>query len=527
MKSSLVSNIEKSQKDPYPEFEQCIITSLKRLGDVKLFTTDAQNLFDLYLNNLPADQRQYYNCHACRDFLERYGGLVTITPEGEIVPAMWNIDVPVFFHEATKQIRNTVGKSKVTGVFISSEKNLGTPVTGCWTHLHVTNPNRLESKLHSSTEVMADKRSDYILLRKSIADYSASIVDQALTLLESNSLYRSEKTIGVAKWFRDVITSYQSASNRRIRDNLVWRAVTQAPPGYCHIGNTMIGTLLDDLRSGMSFEQVKERFDQKMDPTKYQRPQVAPTSGNIERAEKIVEKLGIERSLIRRFARLSEVQKIWTPAHSCQKGACSCGTGVFSHLTPKGSPATKMTIPEQPITWHKFAGTVLPSVISMEAYVKQRDNFSAILTAEHMDAPPIIQWDLEEMRNPFSWYVYRGGSPAYQWNLTEGYTKVTGICYQPSMWFQENPHQGKSILFILEGAKDSHYDSAGNGLFPEILKADLKEIRSTIEAYSRKAPILGYNDASACGIRFQDGTSVLVKVTTSHGNAIYRIDRWD
>ncbi len=44
------------------------------------FTTDADpdSLWATYLDNLPAD-RQHYDCHACRRFIQKYGGLVTIS----------------------------------------------------------------------------------------------------------------------------------------------------------------------------------------------------------------------------------------------------------------------------------------------------------------------------------------------------------------------------------------------------------------------------------------------------------------
>lgn len=37
--------------------------------------------------------------------------------------------------------------------------------------------------------------------------------------------------------------------------------------------------------------------------------------------------------------------------------------------------------------------TVLPLAEEIEYQVKSVDNFSAILTASHEDAPPILQWD--------------------------------------------------------------------------------------------------------------------------------------
>ena len=52
-----------------------------------------------------------------------------------------------------------------------------------------------------------------------------------------------------------------------------------------------------------------------------------------------------------------------------------------------------------------------------------------------MDAPAILQWDSEEKRNPYAWYLYVNGSAAHQWNLRAGtLVDVWGIGEQPSQW---------------------------------------------------------------------------------------------
>ena len=74
-----------------------------------------------------------------------------------------------------------------------------------------------------------------------------------------------------------------------------------------------------------------------------------------------------------------------------------------------------MSGPTVTITWEKFRRTVLGSARKIEFYVPGKEEcYTAILTAEDQEAPPIILWDTEENRNPFSWYVYSGGSTPVQ-----------------------------------------------------------------------------------------------------------------
>ena len=510
------------ENDGYEEFEQSIRKSMEALGNEPIFQTNATGLWELYLAGIPEASRQYYNCHACRRFVESYGGLVTISPDGETRSVMWQgDDIPEIFRPSVNAMRQAVEKAKVVGVFLSKEKILGTPVTGEWTHMHAILPRAFQEGLHTVDEIMAEKKADFVLLKKSMAQYPVEAINQALLLLKADALYRSEKVLGVAEWYKS-LHDCRGKNGKPLRDNIIWRAVALAPPGYCHLKNTMIGTLLDDIVSGMSLDDVRRRFAAKMHPLKYQRPQAAPSEGSINRAEEVVAKLGIERSLVRRFARLDEVQAIWRPKPIIEDEKA----GVFAHLRSKGRKTTvdiQKYAPTVTITWKKFSETVLPDALRMEVLVPSCGKFMAILTAEHMDAPPIIQWDNPENRNPFSWYYYIGGSYARDWGISEGWRNVTAICLKPSMWRDGYDHQGTGALFLIEGARDSK-KNCGNALFPEILKADLREIRSVIEAYSKQAEIGGYEEASACGLHYMGAT---VRVVSKLGTVVYKIDRWD
>jgi len=524
---------EERINDHYPEFSASIINcfNLVMSKGGQLFTTDSELLFEAYLNNLPKEGRQHYNCSVCRNFISRYGGLVTISDNGEMESAIWNDSaVPEFFAPSVKAIKDIVLKSKVNGVFLSENELLGQPIAGEWDHISVALPSEMiyHSKLINARQAMSEKLEDFRILMTGLLEYPIEAVEQTVTLLKTESLYRAEKCLGVAEWLKDLHIRRSNTKNSRNSENIVWLAVAVAPPGYCHIKSTMIGTLLDDIVEGLPFDLVSRRFAEKMHPLKYQRPQAAPTAGNIAQAEKIVEKLGIKKSLVRRFARLDELENIWTPK---EKKETIKINGVFSHLKAKvKEELPKMDIPPTTMTWRKFCETILPLAENIEFRVKSgKDNFSAILAASHEDAPPILQWDSEEKRNPFSWYVYSGGSNYNSWGLSTGYCKVTGICMQPSMWYSDFSYQGKSVFFLLEGAKDSEYKNAGNALFPEMLKSELREIRSTIEAYSQDATLENYEEASACGIKLEYGQNwdAMFRVTTNVGTATYKLDRWD
>lgn len=505
-------------------------------GSTPLFTTNAGDLYSLLLDGIQAEARQHYNCNACRHFVNRYGGLVTIDEKtGKQTPVMWPEKAPAFFAEAVKKIRRKVSTATVTGVFITSERQLGTPVTGSWEHMAVKVPESMvhRNRLKDVFQEAAEKAEDYGLLASAIGKYHAETVETAVNLLRSETLYRSENVLGMAEWFLEVLRLVKEKRepwNKATR-NIIWYKAATAPVGFCHISSNVIGTLLDDIAAGYDFNTVSRKFAEKMNPLQYQRPQAAPSTGNVARAERVVEKLGIANSLKRRYARLDEIQTIWRPTPAKKTGGVSAG--VFARVATKEQQReapTAMSGPTVPITWEKFRRTVLGSARKIEFYVTGNlENYTAILTAEDPAAPPIILWDTEENRNPFSWYVYSGGSTPSRWNLTPGYMEVTGVTLQPNLWQPGYEHRGASVIFVLEGAKDRDRRSTSLALFPEVLKSELHEVRSTIEAYSKSEKLGGADEASACGVRLQKGLNwnTRFRVTTDIGTTIYKLDRWD
>lgn len=509
-------------------------------GDGPLFMTDAKHLFAEFLKALPAAERQHHNCSACHRFTSKYGGLVAIDEEGNTNPVMWSGYAPGIYGNAFRALRKAVSRAKVVGVFVSSEEEWGWPVTGDWRHMAVTPPQRTvwTSRVQTAGQRRAEKREDYRILRQAIADFGPALLANAQMALEAEALYRSEKVLGPVKWLRELQQRIEGGKSKAHRDNIAWLAVAKAPAGFCHVRSTMAGTLLEDLAAGMPFEAVKRRFDSKMEPLKYQRPQAAPSSENIAKAEKIVAALQTAGALRRRFARIEDIQEwIWRPKRKAKTDGLP--GSVFGHLEPKRQPFGSVPIPVgQPVTWDKFSRTVLPSAETLELLVPTHGTYIAMVTAEDTEAPPIIQWDLAERRNPVSWYVYSDTRSSRQWNLAAGtWAEIVMVTRLPARWGSGKgltedafAHQGDGAILVLDGCRDIS-PTGGAALFPEVLKAEYREVRSTIEAYSRRAELSGADEATACGWDLRKGSRYRspcqVRVRSALGETIYTIDRWD
>lgn len=510
----------------------------------KLFATSATGLFDVFLAELPTDRRQHYTCNCCRRFIERFGGLVTLDADGSARPVVWDPETtPPLFRPSAQAIVQRIGRSSVNGVFLSPQDIWGTPETpsgkppgsgpSSWHHMAVLPRKELlyrPTPLLTASQAMAEKVQDFETLSRGLAEFSVDVVRQAHTLLTTGGLYRSEKCIGVAKWLLELHEARENTRHTTARANLTWRAVASAPAGFCHVRSTMIGTLLEDIVAGLDFPTIKRRFDEKMHPLQYQRPQAAPSDGQIAAAEKVVAALGSAGALERRFARLEDVEALWRPAPAKPKPDRG---GVFGHLKTPATPAPTVTPPTVAMTWEKFQRTVLTEAERIEFYVPPtRAGYVGLITAANPDAPPILQWDGAARRNPVGWYFYEGGRPPQDWNLKpSSWVDVTAVTLQPSMWHGGFEHQGAGVYFLLEGAKDVRY-AAGAGLFPECLRSEYHAIRATIEAHARRAVVKGLDEATAFGIGLPKGApgqwDHLFRVTSKGGARVtYKLDRWD
>jgi hypothetical protein len=493
-----------------------------------LFTTDAAGLWEAYLSAAPEGTRQSRTCNACKSFIEKFGGLVSIAADGSTASAVWPKDAPPLYADAARALTKLVERADVTGVFRAKESIWGHPVTGPWTHLSLSAPPSIRwiGVVTTAGQEMAAKAEEHKMLARSLAEFDVETVRKTVALLTGDSLYRSEKCVGVARWLLDLHESLAATKSKRARTNILWLAVAKAPAGYCHVRSGMIGTLLEDVVAELPFEIIKRKFTEKMDPLQYMRPQAPPSAGNIAQAEKIVAALQAQGSLERRFAKLADVQALWLPRVPVTRDPAP---GIFGHLAKLEVPkVTTSDAPATTMTWVKFLANVLPTAEAIDFLVPHdRQAYTAMVTAKNADAPNLLQWD-----NPVSHYVYSSGSPPSQWNLPAGqYRRVTAVVLRSWMWDAAKAfeHHGAGVCFVLEGAKDTTYVRSG-GMFPEQMKSEYHGVRRTLEAYFANAAIEGKDEAEVCGIALVKGQTtwnLTFRVTSRGMRTTYKLDRWD
>lgn len=485
------------------------------------------DLFSLFSQELPEQDRQYHNCYICRAFLHRYGNLVTIDESGKISTALWEFDDASPYASAVEKMRSSVLTGRIDGRFLWGVDVWGVPEAGGFTHfwakpdakyIHI----RRDLTAGQAMAVYVENKRN---LSRAISEMDAGMVTRACAMLAAGDFARAEKLRPQGDWFRDIQQLVTATKDKRLRERLLWRAAGTAPNGWCAPRGSAFGAIVADLEAGMALESVKRRHDEKMDPLQYQRPSAPVKSGNIAQAEKLFESLGLAAALRRRFALIDDVRSIWLPRGTESKNP----GGVFGHLLPSATPGKgRLTTSAQTITFVRFRRDVLPQAMSMEAVLPSNGNFCAYTTAIDPDAPPILQWDSDGSRNQVAWYVYSGGSTPSQWGMNGARAaKVLALSLLPPAWDDESrmTRFESRCLFVLEGCSDTRNSSLA--LFPECIRSELHSVRATIEAHSRSQSLVKPDGAHASGLIVGDGSGVRVVVYTAAGMAEYQIDRWE
>ena len=473
-----------------------------------LFLVSNDGLADTFIAGLPPHLRAHYTCNCCRSFFNHFGGLVTVNDDGSL-SSLWDFTAAEPFRVAIDELRQAVVSRPIVAAFVTADAVAGNPTTNGWDHFAVKLPSsrRHQSFTESPQAAAAKLREETTMLRRGLGEFTVATVTSALALATSGTLQRPEKAEPMLRWLLDLHARLRGLEAPQ-RESLLWHIAATAPAGFTHVRGGIVGTLLEDVAAGMSTGDIARRWAEKVDPSQYMRAQVAPSAGNLRRAESVIQAMEAAGSLRRRYVTLGDaVETLWSSKPEAP--AASSSGPVFGHITAK----VKVALTTQPLdlgeikmTWDKFRRTMLADAENIEYNVPSSPvQLAALVTAVDAAAPPILQWDGGlgakggDARNPVS--VYSTTAAPSAWNLSPGaWVPVDFVSPMPYHWNgNAAANQKEGVLLALRGCRDAKR-TAGGGFLPEFLRSELREIRASLDAYARSARVEGADKAAACGI---------------------------
>lgn len=522
-----------------------------------------ENPYGVYLRGFEKESVRYgYICNTCHHFLRTYGNAVYINKDGSLESVIWNPDVAVgYMKPIIKALKDNVENGRVINIIRINpnykadviRKNdttvlFGDKEKGGYNHFYGEFYKPTIGGAYT-TEENIDLKSVVDNFKNLFEKFNQKDVDTAFNIASTNMLCDARKSAGKFKVLRDIFTDILSTKNEKNKYHKIVRyACVYNELLYGFLGS-VDGALLEDVSQGYDPEDCAARYNYKMNPIRYKRPTAAPTKALVKEAETIIANMGLEDSLKRRIAKLSDIPEdkfIWKPVEH-KKEVTKESTGIFGSVETKDDikskkeekPVLNITNHDQRITYNKFKRDVLPITESMRVFMPNTmfGNVNRLLypftqyTTEAVEgSKPILKYDSVDQRNPFVAYMYNGGSPKVNFGLgyTGEFVDVVAVIPHPEAM---NTEDVKDIItgavFVLKDCKDDIMNG-GLGLFPECLIPELYPVRKVIESFSNNGKLedIDINEQAAAGIMLLENYSLTVEVKTCNNTLeTYTIDR--
>ncbi|MEU0077586.1 hypothetical protein ABZY58_06695 [Micromonospora tulbaghiae] len=432
----------------FQQFVAGVTSRLSTMSTGELYVVgdglDRDSLWLTFLESFPAGtnlrfrERSEYDCSTCRAFIKHFGNVVEIH-DGRVRTVWSGVSAsdPVFSVVAAA-LDEFVLSLPLSTVFRSTQARYGTKTTRTlrdgqvevWHHLHgrVENRHRVEDVGAAQGNFDAAVQ----VFQRGLAELTRHALDTVADLIDDNALYRGTEHRRAVTEFRSLQSRWTKATDARAF------VFANAMNPAARLRNTVIGTLVQDLSAGVDLEQAVRSFETKVAPQNYQRPTALITPAMVKAAMKTIDELGIEDSLQRRFARLSDVSVtnvLWVDNDTQPRMKDGIEGLLMQAATVKSAGARLRDAEPEEIPVVSFMKDILPGATSIDLWVANthEPHFVSLTTGRHPAAPRLFKWD-----NDFGWSYGGNVTDSIREKVKRAGGNVTGKLRVSLSWFNHD-----------------------------------------------------------------------------------------
>jgi hypothetical protein len=410
----------------------------------KLFRSSVtgQKVWELYLGGFTPDQNPVFrdpvstthNCNLCNNFMRRYGNVVALDDNYNIM-TMFDIDDCGDYSTVALIISEYLKTAPISDVFFETFHELNSlPYESCkksndvfrlgvdrnvkrytkeeaekfgvvkpneirdFRHMYLDLPKEFVDMSGKSVEaLMGEYRDAKNVFQRAMEEIPIDTLNLVKDLINQGSLLNGDAYLSKIERFIPFKLAYNALSADK-RDNWCW--VTSYKLGIAKFRNEVIGTLCVDLAEGKELNDACKAWNQKVDPINYMKATAPITKKQIEEAQKFVEQNGYEESFDRRLATLDDI-KVTEIKH------INAGDGTIKKISVFDSVKVTSTRHKrsefdgvEEIHIDKFMADILPTCTAVEAFLRNvhDKHMVSLTTANNKESKPIFKWT-----NNYSW----------------------------------------------------------------------------------------------------------------------------
>lgn len=342
--------------------------------------------------NLIYKERTEHDCQSCFQFIKEIGNVVAII-NGQLV-SVWDVTTFHPYQDVANAMSALVKSKPIRTLFLSREAAISKPITTQltdfgpieWHHLSAIVPPKFVN--YDRAEHLSSVNSSVHVFKRGLDELTTEALSTVLELIDQNSLYRGQEFRPAVSAFLTLKRQYDATDSKSL---FIWSNYTNPA---IRIRNTAIGTLLQDLSEGKDLEASVRAFESVVAPSNYKRPTALITPGMIAKATELIESLGIEPSLHRRHARITDIS-VNNVLFADRSVAPVMQDSIAALLATSVKPKAQNFDTVEEISISDFISKVLPTCTSIEAYVSNahKPNFMSLIAPVYQSAPPILKWN--------------------------------------------------------------------------------------------------------------------------------------
>ena len=412
----------------------------------ELFKVDVDKtvLWETYLSSFPAGTNEMYlertehDCQCCKQFIRDVGRIVTI---GNGMSSVWDVNInDTTYQPVADALSALIKSSPISNVYRHYEKNIGAKKNHSvgkdgkaitWEHFYYTLPSKVIMRKDDIATHLGKVRTNYQVLESSLTEISTEAIEIVSELIHQNAIYRGAEHKAAVTSLTKTKRLYDKVPTDEEKVAFLWSTSGKLGPAG-RFKNTVIGTLLVDISSGVELTKAVKSFEAKVAPSNYKRPTALITGSMIKKAQEKVEELGLTSALERRFAQAEDltVNNVLFVDKSSKK---LLQGGVFDDLVP-----TKITKPKldslTEVTIDNFIENILPKAEAIELMFENRhaNNLVSLIGPTDPDSSNILKWD-----NNFSWSYNGEVADSMKERVKAAGGSVTGVLRYSIQWNEE------------------------------------------------------------------------------------------
>ena len=413
----------------------------------KLFRSevDGNTVWSEYLNGFENDpvfrdpSSSEHNCNHCNNFIRRYGNIVAIDGDLNIMSIFdIELDSDNEYYKTFKNLSELIRSKGVSEVFTETYLSLNSlPYESCsknsekfklgvdvnhktytqeeadvygvvvpgkiyqFNHFSLTLPKQFVDVSGDSIEsIVGSYNAKKDVFGRGMLELPIDTLELVSDLIVQGSLLDGDTHLGKLNKIIEFKKEYDKIDSKTKKELWVW---VNCDTPYWRFKGELMGKLCTDLAEGVELNKACSDWNKRVDPKNYMKAVAPITEKQKKEAQKFVEENGYTESFDRRYANITDI-KLSEIKHINNETPISDKSKTIFDTLPTKSTSTRHKKSEfegvETVGIEKFMEKILPTCTSVEVFLENdhEGNMVTMTTSANDSGKPMFKWD-----NNYSW----------------------------------------------------------------------------------------------------------------------------